>query len=139
MAPGDRHGAGLEAAAKKANVAYRTLKKWLQLPEFQKAYRTARRRVVEYAIGRLQQATGKAIDTLKRNLTCGHAGSEIRAALGILEHSVKAVELTDLVERVEEIERLLKECQEYDKSKSDSQTPGTGPNRKAETPPHNAA
>ena len=53
----------------------------------------------------MQQATGQAVAALQRNLTCGHPGTEIRAALGILDHSVKAVELIDLMTRMEELER----------------------------------
>jgi hypothetical protein len=97
------------AAAAKAGVSEATLHRWLHLPEFQAAYRQARRGVLEAAIGRLQQATGQAVEALRRNLTCGNPAHEVRAALGILGHAVKAVELLDLVERVEELERLLKE------------------------------
>jgi hypothetical protein len=46
-------------------------------------------------------------ETLERNLTCGHPGSEIRAALGILDNAVKAVELMDVVERVDQLEKLI--------------------------------
>src|SRR6516164_1168153 len=95
------------AAAAQAGVSEATLQRWLHLPEFQAAYRQARRRVVEASIGRLQQTTNKAVEALERNLACGHAGSEIRAALGILDHAVKAVELLDVVERVEELEHLM--------------------------------
>jgi hypothetical protein len=95
------------AAAAKAGLSEATLHRWLHLPEFQAAYRLARRGIVETAIGRLQQSTGKAVEALERNLTCGHPGNEIRAALGILDQAVKAVELIDLVGRVEELERQI--------------------------------
>src|SRR5262249_27887016 len=83
------------AAASKAGVSEATLHRWLHLPEFQVAYRQARRRVVETAVGRLQQTTGKAVAALERNLACGNPASEIRAALGILDHAVKAIEWMD--------------------------------------------
>src|SRR5262249_45144903 len=95
------------AAATKAGVSEATLHRWLHLPEFQAAYRAARRDVEEAAIGRLQQAAGKAVEALERNLTCGHAGNEIRAALGVLDQAVKAVELIDLAVRMDELERKL--------------------------------
>jgi hypothetical protein len=60
-------------------------------------------------VGRLQRSAGKAVEALERNLDCGHPGGEIRAALGILDHAVKAVELIDLAERVEELEPLFAE------------------------------
>ncbi len=95
------------AAAVKAGVSEATLHRWLRHPEFQAAYRLARRGIVESAIGRLQQATGRAVEALERNLTCGHAGSEIRAALGVLDQALKAVELIDLAGRIEELERRI--------------------------------
>src|SRR5262245_56217950 len=94
------------AAAAKAGVGEATLQRWLLLPAFQAAYRLARRSIVEAAIGRLQLSTGKAVEALERNLTCGHPGSEIRAALGLLDQAVKAVELIDLVERVDTLEEI---------------------------------
>jgi hypothetical protein len=114
------------AAAAKAAVSEATVGRWLNLPAFRDAYRAARRAVVEAAIGRLQQATGKAVETLERNLTCEHHGSEIRAALGILDHAVNAVELLDVVERVDELERLMREVMDDEPQEPHPQAAGTG-------------
>jgi hypothetical protein len=95
----------VEAAAKKAKVGYRTLRVWLKDPAFNREYREARRQIVEEAVSRLQQTTLMAVLTLYRNLTCGNPGTEVRAAQVILEQSVKAVELMDLEQRVEELEQ----------------------------------
>jgi hypothetical protein len=93
-------------AAALAGVASRTLERWLRENDsFVAEYRAARRRVVETAIGRLQDATTEAVETLQRNLTCGRPSAEIRAALGILEHATKSIELWDLEERISELER----------------------------------
>jgi hypothetical protein len=99
----------LERAAAAAGVSLRSLKTWLRDPGFQQEYRTARRQLVEGALGRLQQATGEAVDTLRRLLTCGRPAVEARAAVAVLEQSVKAVELIDLAERVEALEQAAKE------------------------------
>jgi len=99
------------AAAAKASVGEATMQRWLHLPEFQAAYRQARRSLVESAIGRLQQGAQKAVETLERNLTCGQPATEVRAAMGFLDHAVQAVELMDLVTRVEELERLVSQKQ----------------------------
>jgi hypothetical protein len=112
-----------EAAAKAAGVGIATLQRWLQVPEFQRAYRAARRAIVESAIGRLQGATGKAIETLVRNLDCPKPADQIRAASVLLEHAVKAVELGDLIERVEELARLL----EGDSDAGQHPVPPAGP------------
>jgi hypothetical protein len=94
----------VEAAALKAGVGYRTLKSWLKDREFLASYRRARSAVVEGALGRLQQVTGEAVDTLRRNLTCGRPGDEIKAAVAVLDHAIKAVELADLEARLTALE-----------------------------------
>ena len=93
-----------------------TLWRWLQLPDFQASYRTARRQVVERAVSELQAACGEAVETLKRNLHCENPAVEIRAAHIILEQSVSGIELMDLQERVERLEAML-ETQEKGKAK----------------------
>jgi hypothetical protein len=97
----------IREAALSLNIGEATLWRWLQEPEFQRAYRAARRQVVEHSISELQAATSDAVAALKRNLTCGNQSVEVRAAQIILEQSVKAVELVDLAERVEELEQLF--------------------------------
>ena len=72
----------LAAAAGALGVSDRTLRNWLKRSTFRAAYREARRQVVEGAIARLQQATTDAVACLQRNLTCEHAATEVRAALG---------------------------------------------------------
>jgi hypothetical protein len=95
-------------AATKAKVAEQTLRRWLTKDQnFVAAYRAARRTVMDGVIGNLQQSASKAVDTLERNLTCGRPGDEIRAALGVLDHASRGLEVGDLLERVEELERLL--------------------------------
>jgi hypothetical protein len=106
----------IPAAAKVVGIGEATLWRWLQLPDFQAAYRAARRQVVERAVSELQAACGEAVETLKRNLHCENPGVEIRAAQIILEQAVKGVELIDLQERVERLESLLAE-QEKGKKK----------------------
>jgi hypothetical protein len=99
----------IEAAARAANVAERTLKGWLVLPEFAAAYARARREVLERTVARLLKATGKAVDTLEVNLVAERPSDQIRAAVAILEHAGRGVELLDLAERLAEVERRLAE------------------------------
>jgi hypothetical protein len=95
------------AAAAKAGIGEAALQRWLRDPGFVAAYRAARRQIVEGGISRLQQVFGDAVDTLRRNLTCGTPSAEIRAAATILEQAVKGVELADLVEEVEELKQAF--------------------------------
>jgi hypothetical protein len=79
----------------------------MKQPEFRAKLRDARRAVVEGAIGRLQAAATEAVDTLRRNLTCGTPSVEVRAATAILDQAVRAVELWDLAERLDRLEARL--------------------------------
>jgi hypothetical protein len=97
----------IEAAAVKAKVSYRTLRRWLTEPGFAATYRQVRRQTVEAALGRLQQVTIFAVATLQKNLTADRPADQIRSALGILEHAVKAVEVADLLALVEDLQRQL--------------------------------
>ncbi len=106
----------IKAAADACKIGEGTLYRWLQLPDFQTAYRAARRQVVERAVSELQAACGEAVETLKRNLHCENPAVEIRAAQIILEQSIKGVELVDLQERLERLEAML-ETQEKGKAK----------------------
>lgn len=95
-------------AATKAKVAEQTLRRWLATDaKFLAAYRDARRSIMDTVVGRLQNAATKAVETLERNLSCGRPGDEIRAALGVLDHATNALEVGDLLERVEELELLM--------------------------------
>ena len=97
--------ASVEAAAGQVGVAPSTLRRWLQQPDFAREYRAAGRATLEHAIGLLQRHTTLAVATLLRN--CGAGAPEavqVRAALGILAHAVKGVEVLDLETRLTDLE-----------------------------------
>jgi transposase-like protein len=97
----------IEEAAKAVGISPTTLLSWLKVPEFQAAYREARRAAYSQAVGRLQQgATAAATTLLKLMLDQGTPASvRIRAAECIMNHSSKAIEIEDIQARVEELER----------------------------------
>jgi hypothetical protein len=75
-------------------VSEATLHRWLRLPNFASAYRQARRQLVEGAIGRVQGATGQAVDTLLAVAKDGAKdGDRVRAAVALLDHAFRG--LTD--------------------------------------------
>jgi len=91
-------------ASKKAKLSETTLFRYLRDPEFQSAFRSARRDLVEAATGKIQQATTEAVETLTRNLHCEIPSAEIRAAQIILDAAYKGTELMDILERIEALE-----------------------------------
>jgi hypothetical protein len=84
-----------------------TLYRYLKEKDFIAEYRQARRATVENAITQIQQATGEAVETLKKNLHCENPAAEIRAVQIILDNAIKGVELIDILERVEILESEL--------------------------------
>ena len=95
----------VEDAARAVGVGQLTLWRWRRRPEFEAAYRAARARVVEQAIGNLQAVTGEAVAALRRNLTCGVPAVEVRAAEAILEQVMKGLHLVELEARIAALER----------------------------------
>ncbi len=102
------HGTIAEAC-KVVGVSDVTLWRWLQLPEFQTAYRASRRQVVEGAIAQLQNDCTIAVRVLREVAEDKEAPASARvsAAKTILEQSISAVELIDLQERIERLEGFL--------------------------------
>jgi hypothetical protein len=96
----------VEEAAHAAGIGTRTLLRWLTQPEFQKAYREARRAAFGQAIARLQQGTSAAATTLLKMLIEPGAphSVRVRAAEAIFNHAAKAIEIDDIDARVTALE-----------------------------------
>jgi uncharacterized protein (UPF0147 family) len=99
----------IQQAAKVAGIGEVTLWRWLQIPEFKEAYREAKKKTVSQAINRLQQLTGEAVETLRTIMNDNENPSNVRvtAAKTIIEQSIKATELEELLRRVEELEKIV--------------------------------
>jgi len=76
-------------------------------PEFDAAYREARRTAHAQSMARLQGASGAAVTTLLKIMLDVNtpAGTRLRAAEVVLERGAKAMEMEDLETRVAELER----------------------------------
>src|ERR1039458_6925562 len=87
-----------EEAARSVGIGTATLLRWQKLPEFQQAYRPARRAAHGQSIARLQQATSAAVSTLLKVMVDAStpASTKVRAADSVLNHSVKAIEIEDI-------------------------------------------
>jgi len=97
----------VEEAARSAGVSPATLMRWQKLPEFQVAYREARRAAFGQAVARLQQGTSAAATTLLKTMIdpSTPASVKVRAAEAIFNHAAKAIEIEDIEARVSELER----------------------------------
>lgn len=104
------NGLTIADAAKANKVTESTIYNWLNDDAFKTEYRRLKREAFEVSIGKIQQKTDKAIETLEKNLTCGNPNAEIRAAQILLDHSSKAIETMDILERLENLEKLQSEA-----------------------------
>jgi transposase-like protein len=97
----------VEEAARAAGIGTQTLLRWLKVPEFQAAYREARRAAFSQSIARLQQATSAAVSTLLKVMVDPSTppSTRVRAADSVLDHSAKSIEIEDIEARVSELER----------------------------------
>jgi hypothetical protein len=96
----------LEEAARSVGISPNTLLNWMKVPEFQTAYREARRAAYSQAVARLQQsATAAATVLLKVMLDPATPASvRVRAAECIMSHSSRAIEVEDVEARVAALE-----------------------------------
>ena len=101
----------VEDAARVAKVSPRTLYRWQQEPQFNAAYRKARRASFGQAAARLQQASSAAVSTiLKVMVDPGtSASTKLRAADSVLDHGAKALELEDIAARVAALEQATQQ------------------------------
>ena len=81
--------------------------RWLKLPEFQAAYRQARREAFGQAVARLQQGTSAAATTLLKIMIdpSAPASVRVRAADSVFDHAAKAIEIEDIEARVAALEQ----------------------------------
>ena len=96
----------IDEAAKAVGIATNTLLNWMKLPEFQAAYREARRAAFGQSIARLQQASSAAATTLMKIMLDANtpASTRLRAADSVLAHAAKAIEIEDIEARVRALE-----------------------------------
>jgi hypothetical protein len=97
----------IEEAAKSIGIGTQTLLRWLKIPEFQEAYRIARRAAVAQSSARVQQATSAAVSTLLKIMVDQNSppSVRVRAADSILDHARQAIEIEDVEVRVAALEQ----------------------------------
>jgi len=97
----------IDEAASAAGVGTRTLLRWLKEPEFEAAYRTARRQAYGQSISRLQQGSTAAATTLLKVMVdpATPPSTRVRAAEAVLSQAAKAIEIEDIDARVRALEK----------------------------------
>ena len=94
-------------AAKKCGLSERTLRLYLEDPEFFTEYQRRRQQMVTDATKKLQTCLQSAVETLKALTDDKETPPGIRAsaARALLEYGLKYTDVTDLAERITALER----------------------------------
>lgn len=97
-----------EAAYKKAGITHNTGYKYLNEPTFQKRYNEMKRLIMQETTQAIQQASTSAVKVLVGilNDTEANNSDKIRVASIILDNAYKALELDDITERIDKLERM---------------------------------
>ena len=97
----------VDEAARSAGIGTRTLLRWMKDPEFDAAFRAARRAAFGQTTARLQQGSSAAATILMKLMLDANtpASTRVRAAEIIVSHAGKAIEIEDIEARVSELER----------------------------------
>ncbi len=105
--------ATIAAAAIKAKVSEATLRRWLKLEAFRRAYQQARQESYRESLRLLRRAANAAISVLVKVMQDTNAPktARIRAAAVILEHDRRGVVEEDLLVRVQTLEEQLNAAQ----------------------------
>jgi len=101
----------IEEAARATGVAEKTLRRWMQEPDFDAAYRAAKRASFGQSIARLHHLSSAAVSTLGKVMldAATPASTKVRAADSILDHTVKAIETEDILARLSALEDAAEE------------------------------
>ena len=105
-------GQKIEAAAKTANISERTAYRWQKSPAFQAALKTAQHTLFNEKLNILKAGVGVALFTLQRNMSDkgnAPASTQVRAAQIWLEQAIALHKMTELEQRLVEIETRMKE------------------------------
>jgi transposase-like protein len=97
----------VEEAARAIGVDPKTLLRWMKEPEFDAAYREARRMAYGQSIARLQQAASAASSTLLKIMIDPNSppSCRLRAADSVLSHAAKAIEIEEIEARLAALEQ----------------------------------
>ena len=97
----------VEEAARVAGIGTQTLYRWMKNPEFNAAYRRAKRDTFGQAYARLQQGAGAAAATMLRMMVDSSvpASTRLRAADCVFSHAQHALESEDILARIAALEQ----------------------------------
>jgi len=92
---------------KKAGIDRATFYKWMSIPVFKADFYNHSKQIFELSMYDLKSSTLEAVNTILKLLNAKNESVRLRAAVSILEYLSKFIELEEITNRVDRIERLL--------------------------------
>ncbi|MGW1801916.1 hypothetical protein ACWCQN_39910 [Streptomyces sp. NPDC001984] len=102
-------GATSEEAAREAGVSGRTVRRWMEDPDFQTDVRDTRTELLQHAVGQLAAGAVEAVTTLREALKDADGRNRVQAARTLLDAVLSLRESLDLEERLAALEAAQKE------------------------------
>ena len=102
-------GATILETSVQAGVSKKTLFKWLQELEFQQRLEQEKNNIRDKDINLLKSTLGDAIKTVRVLLRSQSESVRLEASRTLLEYGFKAIELSEIVERIQELEHMFGE------------------------------
>jgi hypothetical protein len=98
----------VDDAARACNIPVRTMFRWLKEPNFDAAYREAKRAAFGQGIARLHHMASAAVSTLGKVMLDASTppATKVRAADTILSHTIKVQEMEEIEARIADLERI---------------------------------
>ena len=102
----------VEEAARTAGIGVQTLYRWMKEPEFDAAYRKAKRAAYGQAIARLQQGSSAAAMTMLKIMLDSGApmSTRLRAADCVFSHAKHAIEMEQIEGRIVALEQAVEQA-----------------------------
>ncbi|SEL89395.1 hypothetical protein SAMN04487770_12018 [Butyrivibrio sp. ob235] len=95
-----------EEAAKMAGCSSSTLRRWLDQPEFVKAYQRAQTKLIDSCVMKARNMVSPAFEVLSEimNDKDNNAQTRVYASRSIIEFSLRLVEINDILHKLESLE-----------------------------------
>jgi AcrR family transcriptional regulator len=103
----------LEEASQNAKVSRTTLYKWLKDDRFKAEVRRQRDEVIQSALNRLKSAITEAVEELIKLTKAQREEVRRLACNDIITHVLKSIEIEDIEQRLDKVERIVLERKTY--------------------------
>jgi hypothetical protein len=121
----------MESAARATGITRKTAQRWLADPIVSARFRHIRRQAVELAMARIEHAVSAAVTCLAEIQEHGESESaRIAAARTIIETAMRSIELGDIQQRLDALERIAegRKGQHHDRWQNDKPDDTPNPN-----------